>query len=289
MNWRDINQDQRKRPTTAVARKRKWKALGQLFIGLTVLVGCVAGLVAGITYSSQLVGKVQSKSTPHPLRQVTIITDGMLNREWFAAHFPEVFNATPLNLDIARLQQRLEQTGQIRSARVSILLPETLQITLQERQPVLRVRVRDGQGAVTTLLIASDGTVFNGIGYPPATLQRLPVAADLRLRRSEGVFLPVQGMETITRLLDTAKVQVPHLVNDWQTIHFNRFQNDLQAPDTQIVIGSRQVREIVFAPENFEDQLLRLREVVAHAAQENRGTMRRIDLSFSEKAIVQFN
>lgn len=289
MNWRDINQNQGRRPTTAVARKRKWKGIAQLSLAVTVIVASVAGLVTAITYSSQLIGHIQIRSNPTPLRTVTVLTDGMLNREWFVATFPEVLQTSPLNLDIAGLQQQLEQNGQIQRARVSIILPDTLQITLQERQPVLRVRVRDGNGTVNTLLIASDGTVFNGFGYPAATLQRLPVAADLRLRRSDGVFLPIQGMDTITRLLDTAKTQVPHLVSDWQTIHFTRFQQDLNAPDAQIVIGSRQVREIVFAPDNFEDQLLRLREVVAFAAQENRGTMRRIDLSFKEKAIVQFN
>ncbi|MCD8483946.1 MAG: hypothetical protein LR015_15640 [Verrucomicrobia bacterium] len=289
MNWRELNQNRRKRPTTAVARKRKWKAVGQMAALLAVVILLVTGSIAGIIYSQQLIDKVQSKSTPTPLRNISFVTDGMLNRDWLVTSFPHVLEATPLSLDIAGLKRDLEATGQIRQAQVAIILPDTLQITLQERQPVLRARVRERDGSITTLLIANDGTVFTGHGYPAAMLQRLPVAADLRLRRHEGRFLPVAGMEVVTRLIDSAKIHVPHLAADWQTIHFGRLQQDTQAPDALITIGGRQVQQIVFAPGNFEDQLLRLREVVNHAAQENRGPMRRIDLSFREKAVVQFN
>jgi hypothetical protein len=289
LNWRDINQSRRKRPTTSVARQRKWGAVLRVSAALGVVFLFSGALIWGIYFGRPVVDKIQVAAPAQTLRTIAFTSDGVLSRDWFLANFPDVMSHTPLSVNIHELKRSLEANGQIRSAEVSIALPDSLRINIQERQPVLRARLRNSEGRVQTLMIARDGTVYEGHGYPHQMVIRLPAAADLRLRRSNEQFLPVAGMDIVADLLEQAKREVPHLYNSWQAVHFGRFQDDLSSPGALIKISSRNVDTIVFAPYHFEDQLMRLNEVVNYALQQRKPAMRSIDLSFREQAIVQFN
>ncbi len=285
--WRAIRQKGVKRSSSVAARKRRWARLGRWSGIILLALLAVAGVGYAVYFSGQHFASVDAMPKKSLLRQVDFSSNGVLDRNWLERNHPLPGDIAALDFDVFAFKQKLEEFGQIEQAEVSISLPSTLIVRVREREPVLRARVRDPQGQVQVVLIATDGTVYAGEQYPAETLRRLPGLTGARMQWDRDGIRPVPGMDLVATLLRKARDLTPELYADWQLVSFERFSGDSNAPEALIYIKSGFIERIVFAPHSFEPQLRKLNEVVMIAKEQQSRGLRKVDLSFGDQAIVQ--
>jgi len=157
-------------------------------------------------------------------------------------------------------------------------------VTVREREPVARMMVQSGGEPPRLWLVAGDGVVFEGAGYPTAVLKRLLWLDGVRLRRSaDHGFEPIGEMCRTAELLRTAQALVPELFEGWQVVSLAAF-----ASDHEIKVRSAQIPEIVFdVGREFPQQLGRLDYIVDFLRTKGGLPMQRIDLSLGGQVPVE--
>lgn len=286
--WRSIAQNGRLRSTSAAARARR---LGRWFRWSAVVAGVLlvgAGVGYGVYFSGSHLEVFDPKSDPVALSRYDFASDGVLDQAWMEAQFPFEDGASAMSFDVRTLQAALERVGQVSEARVSIVLPDTIKVRVHEREPLLRARVRTPGGDVRTVLVAADGAVFEGSRYPLEMLRHLPGLTGVRFQWEGDRFRPIEAMRTVAPLIEQARARFPELYRSWQWISLEDLPTDPDAPRALISVKSREADQIIFAPRVFHRQLSKLSEVVGLSRERNLSGFRRIDLSFSDQAIVQF-
>jgi hypothetical protein len=258
-SWRTIRQDVTPRAMSARGRRRR-----QLAALKGVAVVAVIGVAAWGVYEmvhtwetdrTALASAVKSE----PVRDIVVVTDGVLGKDWAARVLALPRDTTLMALDLAALREKLIATGQVRVAVLTRSFPDTLVVNLQERTPVARLMVEDGL-AKKQLLVAKDGVVYDGVAYEKALLATLPWLADFRLRRADDGrgYAPIDGMKAVADLLTTAQVQAPHLYRDWLFVYLGRL-----ASHGEITVKAQGIPEIVFsAKEDFFRQLAHLDYII---------------------------
>lgn len=288
-SWRDIQSNTRRFNDTAAARQRRW--------GLALKTGM--GMVACLTLTVVVLGTyymMQTRSesifktadSQQRVESVDWRSDGVLNREWFYRNYPDAFSQSISRIDVHDFKRCLEASGQIREAHLTIVFPNKLRIQVSEREPILRARVADPRGSAKIVLISREGFVYEGQGYPRETLRRLPGVSGLRLQHDGVGYLPVEGMGPVARLLDRARETMPEIYMNWSVVALENYLSESDRPLRLIEIHSRNGGSMVFAPAQYEEQLVRLRNILAMTVQRQLGTPRRIDLSFRDEAVVQY-
>jgi cell division septal protein FtsQ len=108
------------------------------------------------------------------VRQVTVVGTHLLTSGAVvaAAKVPE---QSIFTINGAAIQSRVQALPWVASAVVTTQLPATVEISVVERAPMLRIR-RDG----TDTLVASDGATLPGIDATPAARSGIPVLIDDR-------------------------------------------------------------------------------------------------------------
>ena len=108
------------------------------------------------------------------VRQVTVVGTHLITTGAVVAA-AEVPEQSIFTINGAAIQSRVQALPWVASAVVTTELPATVQISVVERSPMLRIR-RDG----TDTLVASDGATLPGIDATPAARSGIPVLIDDR-------------------------------------------------------------------------------------------------------------
>jgi hypothetical protein len=286
-SWRGIKQEGKLRSTTAAAKQKRlsrWGRFAALGLGAIILLG---GLAYGIHFSTRQLSALNPAPAQQSLETVDFVSDGVLNESWFRRNFPLDQETASLDYDIFGLQEKLLRHGQIQDATVAIELPSTLIVRIVEKVPVMRLRLRKPDGEIAVMLIASDGSVYEGEEYPPEALRRLPGLDRVRPQWDGDEIRPIPGVDLVAQLLDRARLLFPQLYADWKVVSFERFDGDPQNPGTLIFVKSGFVERITFAPQAFDPQLRKLNEVVTLAREQNSRGLRKVDVSFPGQAIIE--
>ncbi|MFP4282560.1 MAG: hypothetical protein ACLFR7_07035 [Opitutales bacterium] len=286
--WRSINQRGNLRSGSAAARERRWTRFVRTAAVVSGVLLLGGGLGYALWFSGSHLGALNPAPAAAPLSRIDFASDGVLDEAWFRETFPLTLSSRvpAIEYDVHALKALLEGVGQVAAATVSISLPDTLIVRLSEHEPILRARVRDPAGEVRGVLIAADGTVYQGINYPLEVWRRLPGLTGVRFRWEGDRVLPIAAMSTVAPLLAQAREEFPALYREWQWISLEQMGQDPTAPHSLIAVRSREADRIVFAPRVFHRQLRKLSEVVA-MTRTHTGGFRKIDLSFPDQAIVQ--
>ncbi|MBA4137028.1 MAG: cell division protein FtsQ [Opitutus sp.] len=257
-SWRTIRQDVTSRAMSRRGRQRQvlaWVKIGALagLLGLSSW-----GIYAVVhTWESDRAA-IASAVKSEPVREIVVLTDGVLTRDWVAKSLALPQRTTLMALDLSALREKLMASGQINVAVLTRNFPDTLVVNLQERTPVARIQVADG-AATRQLLVAKDGVVYEGANYEKTLMAGLPWLAGFSLRRTtNGGYEPISGMEQVADLLSTAQLQAPHLYRDWLFVSLARL-----AEHRELVVKSQDIPEIVFsAREDFFRQLAQLDYII---------------------------
>ncbi|MBX3735837.1 MAG: FtsQ-type POTRA domain-containing protein [Candidatus Didemnitutus sp.] len=258
-SWRTIRQDVTPRAMSARGRRRRqiaWLKVVSL-VALTSAAGW--GIYEMVHTWENDRAAIASAVKSEPVKDIVVVTDGVLGKDWAARLLALPRNTTLMALDLAALREKLIAVGQVRVAVLTRNFPDTLVINLQERTPVARIQVED-RLEKKQLLVAKDGVVYEGVGYDKALLATLPWLADFRLRRTEDGqgYAPIDGMKQVSDLLTTAQLQAPHLYREWLFVSLARL-----ATHEEIAVKAQDIPEIVFsAKQDFFRQIAQLDMIV---------------------------
>ena len=282
--WRDIQQAEHRRSTTGVARRRKWVRIAR-WSGIVLL---AASLVAGAVYAfNSAANDKHSLETVATLRKVTFLTDGVLNDQWLGKVL-DLKDGIPLSsIDIAALRQKVEKQGQIKSASVTLRLPDRLLVEVREYAPLMRARAQVAPNDVRTLLISREGVVYEGANYPANTIRALPYIDGVTLRMVDGAFASLGNLEPVAAFLDKARMGWPKLYSDWRSVSLARYRGQ-DSSVSFIDVGSRSMGTIIFSVTNVEDQLRRLDKLIRDGGTSG-GAVLKIDLSIPGQATVEYD
>jgi cell division protein FtsQ len=258
-SWRTIRQDVTARAMSKRGRQRQLLAWTKV-VALVVLVG---GGLFGIysvvhTWESDRAA-IATAVRSEPVREIVVLTNGVLTREWVAKTVALPRETTLMALDLAALREKLMASGQVSVAVLTRNFPDTLVVNLQERTPVARLQVSDGLGN-RQLLVAKDGVVYDGAGYEKSLVATLPWLAGFSLRRgpTPGSYEPIEGMESVASLLTTAQLQAPNLYRTWLIVSLERLRSH-----QELTVKSEEIPEIIFsAKDDFFRQIAQLDYIV---------------------------
>jgi hypothetical protein len=285
-SWRKIQQSNRRPKTTKVARKRSLNLFLKTAVFFLLLIAIVTGMVA-LYYFSGL-GKGTAESTERASVGLVFASDGVLTERWFSDVFSDLLKSDVRQVDVSLLKEQLEAQGQVASATVTLSLPSNLEITLEERRPILRMRVRNTDGTGSTLLIAKDGAIYKGALYPPETLRNLPGVAGLRVRKSGQGFEPIGGLDAVAYLLELAQEKLPAVYSHWQVVDLSDWNPEVDYRPALVKVKSTHIDEIIFSTYGIEEQIERLGGILQHVQRYQLGQPKLIDLSFGEEAVIRY-
>lgn len=254
-SWRTIRQDVTPRAMSARGRRRRQMAWFKVVAGV-VLIGVSAWGIYEMVHAwendrTALASAVKSE----PVKDVVVVTDGVLSKDWALRTLALPRSTTLMALDLAALREKLIACGQVRVAVLTRNFPDTLVLNLQERTPIARIQVEDSLEK-KQLLVAKDGVVYEGVNYDKALVTTLPWLDGFRLRRNDDGkgYAPIDGMKPIADLLATAQVQAPHLYREWLFVSLARLVSH-----DEIAVKAQDIPEIVFnAKQDFFVQLAKL-------------------------------
>ncbi len=258
-SWRTIRQEVTSRAMSARGRRRQQLAW---FKGLALVVligGSTWGLVAIFNAWESDRAALASAVKSEPVREIVLVTDGVLTREWVAQTLALPRNVSLMALDLGAQREMLMAHGQVRVAVLTRSFPDTLVVTLQERTPVARLQIEDRLGAPRQLLVAKDGVVYDGAHYDKTMVAGLPWLAGFSLRRAaSGGYEPIAGMEQVADLLSTAQIQAPHLYREWLIVSLAR-----QRENHELIVKAQDIPEIVFSTrDDYFRQLAQLDYII---------------------------
>lgn len=277
-SWRQIRQNASRKVVTAHARRRILRAT---FKGVLLAVALAAGgggIYYGLQHWRQGVEKVNTALPAQPLREIAFATDGVLSKEWLVRVLDLAEGMDMMAIDIHRKKKELEAHGQVRKA-ILRRQPDRLVIDLQERSPAVRLAIRAEDGGVRDLLVDRDGHIYDGHGYNSHELKSLPYLAGVALRRQGDGFQQLAGIDRVDDLLQVARSQAPHLYRGWKVVDCS------ESP--LIKIRSHEVREVIFGPEGYEEQLHWLDMVLESNRRQMLGMQERVDLSLGNQVVVR--
>lgn len=262
-NWRDIPQPVKARAMSGGGRRR-W-----FFASLRVAgVSAVAMLVGYVGWKTLEVFRHGPEKMPAvmkttPVKDVLLVTDGVLDLPWVRSTLSLPPGVSLLELNLPKLRERLLKTGQVRTADLTLNLPDTLAVTISERFPVARLKVDDPGAGLQEMLVARDGVVFKGIDYDPAMIETLPWIEGFKLVRQKGEFLPIAGMSTVADLLARAQLEAEHRYRTWEVVSLARL-----ASDEELEVRTQSGTKVIFSTrDDYFRQLGRLDLVMDKEAQ----------------------
>lgn len=222
-----------------------------------------------------------------PVKHFEIQTNGVLTHSLLIPFLNLPKNIGIMNVDIFELQKRLESLAQIQEASVERRFPDTIKITLHEYMPIVKIVAMDELGKRQGLLVSKEGQVFRGFGYSPKKLKTLPYLTGIHLYKMGNSFKNIPNMAFVNDLLLCAKLESPQLFKYWQSVSLEYCQYGNNSLGAFIKVKTKNLGEIIFAPEKFEMQLERLNSIVSYASKEKLATIERIDLSLESQAVVK--
>ena len=250
-SWREIPQPVRPRTMSREGRKR-------FALSTLKTAGLALGAAAAVWGVVEIAGIWQAEPKRIAravgtafVNRIEVRTDGRLSQDWVEHTLDLPKNVTLMELDLARLQQRMLAHGQVRSVRLTKQFPSTLGVVITERSPVARLRAEDGRD----LLVARDGVIFAGVGYTEAGVTAsLPWLDGIKLERTETGFAPIEGMVTVAELLAKAHNEATGLYRTWKVVNLARLDSD-----GEIEVRSSDIQKIVFSTRlDFLTQIARL-------------------------------
>jgi len=223
-----------------------------------------------------------------PMRAPELASNGPLHgrHEWLARRLALPRNATLMELDLWALRERILADGQVLTATLTRKFPDRLLVAITERAPVARV-MAEIVGQRQQLLVARDGVVFAGAGYEARLVDSLPWLGGVAISRRGEAFSPIAGMDVVSDLLATARLNADHLYRTWKIVALDRLQSD-----REIVVRTHEPHHvtIVFgAPGDYLPQIAKLDHIweqkLVHLA--GTGQRARIDLSLGRQVPVR--
>lgn len=263
-------------------RRRFAVSLVRSFLVFAVMLGIGLGGWQVIRAMQETAGKTPAASAA-PLSAPKLETNGYLGGDatWLARTLALPRNATLMGLDLDALRARLLAQGQVQTAVLTKIFPATLRVQVTERTPVARLMAQILGSEPRPYLVARDGVVFAGVGFPPELVGTLPWLEPTKLVRDGDGFVPVVGMVVVAELLGKARLEAEHLYKTWRVVSLAGLNTD-----AEVEVRTASGAAIVFsATADYLSQIAKLDLVLDRLAQQG-ATFKRITLGGGRDAVV---
>ncbi|MFZ1072353.1 MAG: FtsQ-type POTRA domain-containing protein [Verrucomicrobiia bacterium] len=245
---------------------------GQLRATRTRLAAMAFGVLFGTVFGLYLFWRAGEWALDHfiyenpefAIRQIDVQTDGVIMpdqlRRWAAVKPGDNLFA----LDLATVKRNLELVSMIESVSVERILPRTLRIRVNEREPVAQVNVPSADAAgkiqVNVFELDADGYVMQPLDPRLCVVPLAQVSDELPVIIGLNFFQLQPG-----RRMDSPQVQAAlQLITDFNSSPMAGLVNlqriDVSAPEV-LVATTAQGSEITFDLDDFSRQLGRWREI----------------------------
>jgi len=145
--WREIPQQVKSRAMSRTGRRRFFLSGAKTTVAIVAMLVLSGGGYAIVRTWQSEPKKIALATNTAPLKTIELVTDGVLDRAWVARTLALPARITLMELDLSRLQRRLIESGQVRSAVLTKTFPSTLTVKLAEYSPVARLKAqREGEG-----------------------------------------------------------------------------------------------------------------------------------------------
>ena len=281
-SWRDIPQPVKPRAMSREGRRRFAVSLVRSFLVFAVMVGIGLGGWQVFRAMQATAGKTPAASAA-PLSAPKLETTGYLGGDstWLARTLALPRNATLMGLDLDALRGRLLAQGQVQTAVLTKIFPATLRVQLTERTPVARLMARSPGSEPRPYLVARDGVVFAGVGFPPELVGTLPWLEPIKLVRDGDGFVPVAGMVVVAELLGKARLEAEHLYKTWHVVSLAGLNTD-----AEVEVRTASGAAVVFSvTADYLSQIAKLDLVLDRLAQQG-ASFKRITLGGGRDAVV---
>ncbi len=175
--------------------------LRSVFLKLLCM-GFVVALIVGI-------GLFFTPRVPvQPLEQLKFSTNGVLDKAWLVNHVTLPWKQSLLSIDLEKLQQQILKFTQIESVNLCRDFPNTLEITLKEREAFAKLLLKNGKQSRLGL-VDKNGNIFSPIKYQREVLKIYPILTGV----SKKIVANNQiiGFSDIVYLLNVLKEKSPDL------------------------------------------------------------------------------
>ncbi|WP_269523739.1 cell division protein FtsQ/DivIB [Coraliomargarita parva] len=287
-SWRELAGPRRKRINSPQAKKRRREQWFKLFLVLLSALALGGAVTAFVLMREQVEEKIEIKPPSRPIERILFNTNGVLPNTWLSSVIRLQPGTEMMDVDIHALKLQLEKEGQVKMAEVKRVFPSALQISVEERVPVMRLLATLPDGSRRQRIVARDGVVYDGLGYPRSTLHNLPYI--IPYQKADGQVFPLKGIEHVADLLDQARQDFPALYAGWQVVDLRHFSGDIEMPGQVVEVRSKLVPRVIFgASSDFGQQLDRLQYILSYVQRRGDPSIERIDLSLRDAAAVQFS
>ena len=286
-SWRELAGPRKKRVNSPQAKKRRQVKVLKIFGVVFAAVGLVAVILILSSVIKNREEPIQISTPSRPIEQVIFETDGVLPDRWLGTVISLGKGTTMMEVNIHAIKQSLEKEPQVVSAAIERVFPSSLKISVKEREPVLRIALQGSDGKPAQYIVARDGTIYKGVGYPKTALARLPFVQPFR--HSDGSIKPMRGIDKVADLLEQARIKQPSFFRTWKVVSLEYYSGDDSLAGEVIEVRSSFVPRIIFsATADFGQQLDRLKVILDYVRTRGNPSMKRIDLSLRGSAAVQF-
>lgn len=286
--WRGLDGgSKRTRVDTSQSRKRRQVQVLKILGAFLVCVLLISAVVWAIVAFKEREEPIQITTPSKPVEKVLFDTDGVLPPSWLGTVVELRRDTAMMEIDIHTMKQQLEAHGQVKSASIERQFPNALKIDLKEHEPVLRMRVMGVNGRAEVRIISREGTIYKGIGYPRAALNRLPFV--LPYQHSEGGILPMRGIGQVAELLEETRRKQSNFYKTWKLVSLKHYSGNPEFPGQVIEVRTSMVPRIIFGfNTSFAQQLDRLAVILNYVQSRGNPAIKRIDLTLPKDAAVQF-
>ncbi len=288
-DWTSLKQEPTRKPGSGIAWKRLLKIrLHNTALLLAAICG-VAFIVIGVSYFTSNPLEVNLAGPSGKVEVYEFQTDGTLDEEWLRETLAISKEQSLMDLNLQQLKEQIESTSQVISAEVQRRHPNILRVVITEYTPILKIYISHPEKGKQCLLVADDGTVFEGLKQPEGLVGELPVLFGGTLKSTPEGYLPIEVVAKIKPLMDVARQQYLSMFREWDRIRFDPYTGP-EEEDGLIRIRSRQAKEVIFSTEHeFLPQLRRLEFVLNHSQQQGWLPLDQIDLPGGKFATIRLS
>ena len=286
--WRGLDGgSKRTRINSSQSRKRRQIQVFKLLGVFLVAVLFISAVVWAIIALNEREEPIQITTPSKPVEKILFDTNGVLPASWLGTLIELRRDTAMMEIDIHTIKQQLEAHGQVKSASIERQFPNALKIDIKEHEPVLRMRVMGANEQAEVRIISREGTIYKGIGYPRATLNKLPFV--LPYQHPEGGISPMRGIGQVAELLEETRHAQSNFYKTWKLVSLKHYSGDPGLPGQVIEVRSSMVPRIIFGfNTSFAQQLDRLAIILNYVQSRGNPAIKRIDLTLPKDAAVQF-
>jgi cell division septal protein FtsQ len=261
----------------------------RVMIGIGVCFGTVLGLYALWCLGAITLNKLVYENKSFAITRIDVQTDGVISQDQLRRWSGVRLGQNLLALRLEDVKRDLEMQAVIESVSVERILPGTLRLRINEREPMAQINVpvlKQGGYDLKTYQIDENGYVM--LPLDPRQRALPPAQADDQL----PMILGTRGEVQPGRKLDSTQIQAAlKWISAFESSEMANVVEvkkiDIVSPEV-LIVTTGQGSEVTFSLDNFEQQLLRWQTVQEQCARLNR-TIATLNLAVTDNTPLRYN